>query len=387
MTWLVTLALVYLLLAGVGVVGEGLKWISGGAEGAARIFSFARSPVVGVLLGTLATALVQSSSTVTSVIVGLVAGGLPVAIAVPMIMGANLGTTITNTIVSLGNFGERARFRRSFQAATVHDFFNLYGIVLLLPVEIAFRPLERLGGVMAGWFVGGTVVSVQDLNFVGWATRLGARGIVAPLRTLPDVVGAVATITLGVALIIGSVLYLGKVLRAVLTGRARTLVRDAVGGGPAIGVATGTAATMLVQSSSTTTSLVVPLAGEGLLGIREVYPFTLGANIGTCVTALLAVTAISGGSQVLALQIALVHLLFNVFGVLVFLLVPWIKELPVRSAVWLGRRCEQNRAWALVYLAGVFFVIPGLVFAAEIAFWDGGGAVSTPPVERVASSP
>ena len=101
--WGSVLALVYVLLVGVAVIGDGFKWISGGAEGAAAIFAFASNPLVGVILGTLATALVQSSSTVTSVIVGLVAGGVPVSIAVPMIMGANMGTTITNTIVSLCN--------------------------------------------------------------------------------------------------------------------------------------------------------------------------------------------------------------------------------------------------------------------------------------------
>ena len=123
--WLGLLALIYLLLVGVALVGEGFKWISGGAEGAEALFAFAGNPLVGVIIGVLATALVQSSSTVSAVIVGLVAGGVPVATAVPMIMGANMGTSITNTIVSLGSLGDRRGFRLSFQAATVHDFFNL----------------------------------------------------------------------------------------------------------------------------------------------------------------------------------------------------------------------------------------------------------------------
>jgi sodium-dependent phosphate cotransporter len=130
LVWLGVVALVFLLLIGVATIGDGFKWISGGADGAQAIFAFASNPIVGVILGTLATALVQSSSTVTSVIVGLVAGGVPVGIAVPMIMGANMGTTITNTIVSLGNFRDRSAFRKSFAAATVHDFFNLYSIVV-----------------------------------------------------------------------------------------------------------------------------------------------------------------------------------------------------------------------------------------------------------------
>tara|TARA_B100001093_G_scaffold417270_1_gene408180 strand:+ start:591 stop:959 length:369 start_codon:yes stop_codon:yes gene_type:complete len=120
----------------------GFKWASGGAEGAEKIFAFATNPVVGVILGTLSTALVQSSSTVTSVIVGLVAGGVPVSIAVPMIMGANMGTTITNTIVVLGDVKDGKTFNKAFRASTVHDFFNLYSIAIFLPIEAIFHPLE-----------------------------------------------------------------------------------------------------------------------------------------------------------------------------------------------------------------------------------------------------
>ena len=148
--WVASLFLIYTLLVGVGVIGDGFKWISGGADGAERIFAFASNPVVGVILGILATALVQSSSTVTSVIVGLVAGGVPVATAVPMIIGANMGTTITNTIVALGNVSDRGSFARSMQAATVHDFFNLYGILIFLPLELAYRPLSEGGGFGGG---------------------------------------------------------------------------------------------------------------------------------------------------------------------------------------------------------------------------------------------
>ncbi len=365
-TWLGIALLVYLLLVGVGVIGDGFKWISGGVEGAATIFSFARSPIVGVMLGILATALVQSSSTVTSVLVGLVAGGVPVAIAVPMIMGANLGTTITNTIVSLGSIGERASFGKSFRAATVHDFFNLYCIFIFLPIEVAFHPLERTARVAAGWFVGDADASVSDLNFVGAATKPVGKAVVGSLEGLPPAVGALLAIALGVAMVMAAVLYLSRLLRSVMTDSALDIVDHAVGGGPLKGVATGTLATVLVQSSSTTTSLIVPLAAAGVLTTRQVFPFTMGANIGTCITALLAATAVSGPSQVLALQIALVHLLYNVSGVIVFVFTPWLKHLPVRSAEWLGDRAERNRGWAFAYIAVVFFLLPGAVFSGEL---------------------
>jgi sodium-dependent phosphate cotransporter len=361
---------IYLLLVGVSTIGTGFKWASGGADGAAAIFAFASNPVVGVILGTLATALVQSSSTVTSVIVGLVAGGVPVSIAVPMIMGANMGTTITNTIVSLGNLRERGAFRASFEAATVHDFFNLYSIVLFLPIEVLFHPLERSALVLASSLSGGSGASVSGFNVVGAITGPVTDVVIALLALLPGKAGAVATIVVGIAAIITAVLCLGKLLRAAMTGRAKGIIDTAIGRGPLTGIASGTLVTVLVQSSSTTTSLVVPLAGAGVLSTRQIYPFTLGANIGTCVTALLAATAISGPNQLFALEIALVHLLYNVTGVAVFTLVPWLRELPLHSSAWLGRRVEGNRSWAFGYIGAVFFLLPGVVFAVELLRGD-----------------
>jgi len=360
--------LVYLLLAGVATIGSGFAWVSGGAKGAEAIFAFARNPIVGVILGTLATALVQSSSTVTSVIVGLVAGGVPVSIAVPMIMGANMGTTITNTIVSLGSLRERGAFRKAFAAATVHDFFNFYSILVFLPLEVALHPLETSAAWLADALAGIDGASLDGPNPVAAATKPVAAFVVERLEPLGGLAGPLVTIGIGIAFVIFAVLYLGCVLRAVMTGKAKGLVDAAIGRGPVTGIASGTLVTVLVQSSSTTTSLVVPLAGAGILTTAQIYPFTLGANIGTCVTALLAATSVSGANEYVALQIALVHLLYNVTGVALFMTTPFLRALPLRSSEWLGRRVEANRSWALGYLGGVFFVVPGCVFVVELLY-------------------
>ncbi len=359
-TAFLTTALIYLLLVGVSVVGAGFKIVSGGTEGAIEIFSFASNPLVGVILGVLATALVQSSSTVSSVIVGLVAGGVPVATAVPMIMGANMGTTITNTIVSLGNLSDRTAFKRSFQAATVHDFFNLFSIVIFLPIEVLFKPLERFAAILSDVFVGASGASTASFNFLGAATKPVASYLVDSLSVLP--LAGYLSILLGIGMIMLAVIQVGKLLQAKMTGRAQDILTYAVGRNRLTGVASGMAMTVLVQSSSTTTSLVVPLAGAGILTTKQVFPFTMGANIGTCITALLAAMGVSDSSQAVALQIALVHLLYNVFGVVLFLLVPWLHSLPVRSAEWLGELTEKNRGYALGYLLAVFFILPGAVF-------------------------
>lgn len=381
LTWSGVIGLVYLLLVGVTIIGDGFQWISGGNEGAAAIFSFAGNPVVGVILGVLATALVQSSSTVTSVIVGLVAGGVPVSIAVPMIMGANMGTTITNTMVSLGSIKDIKTFKRSFQAATVHDFFNLYSIVIFLPIEILFSPLERMAGAMSTWFVGSGSASVKDLNFLGAITKPVSGAITDALSMFP-VVGGYLAIALGIAIVVGSVIYLGQMLQAVMTGKAKNLIQSAIGHNRLAGVGSGTAITVLVQSSSTTTSLIVPLAGAGVLSLKQVFPFTMGANIGTCITALLAATAVTGLNEVFALQIALVHLLYNLFGVLAFLYLPWLRDTPIRSALWLGELTERSRGYAVAYLFAIFFVLPGAVFGGEMMLSEGPD-IDTQGLEQV----
>ena len=157
--------MVYLLLA-VDLINHGFKQATGGAESAQALFAFATNPFMGVLLGGLVTALVQSSSTVTSIIVGMVAGGLPVSVAIPMVMGANLGTTITNTLVSFGHVGDRDEFRRAFAAATVHDGFNLLSIAIFLPLEMAFGILERLSGAL----VGAAKVMGPPTTWRGWTS-------------------------------------------------------------------------------------------------------------------------------------------------------------------------------------------------------------------------
>jgi sodium-dependent phosphate cotransporter len=363
--WLGVVALVYLLLVGVSVIGDGFSSASGGRAGAAAIFEFAANPLVAVILGVLATALVQSSSAVTSVIVGLVAGGVPLATAIPMIMGANMGTTITNTFVSLGSIRDKKEFGRAFQAATVHDFFNLLSIVVLLPIELIFHPLQALSGAMVGFFMGDANLSMRELNFMRTITRPVSDAIGGLFDGFGTVTGGIIAIAVGIAMVIGAVMVLGKLLKSVMTGRAKEWVNWAIGRGPVAGIASGTVVTIVVQSSSTTTSLVVPLAANGTLTTKQIFPFTMGANIGTTITAILAATAVSGPNADIAMQVAIVHLLYNLAGVLAFTLIPVVKDLPVNMAQWLGDLCEKNRLWAFGYIVAVFFVLPGLVFAAQ----------------------
>ncbi|MCP5115858.1 MAG: Na/Pi cotransporter family protein, partial [bacterium] len=117
------LGLLYLFLVGVNGLGTGFRSL--GSDLVESFFRATSNPFIGLMVGLLVTTLVQSSSVTTSTIVSLVGGsGLSIAYAVPMVMGANIGTTVTNTIVSMAHMGRKDEFRRAFSVATCHDFFN-----------------------------------------------------------------------------------------------------------------------------------------------------------------------------------------------------------------------------------------------------------------------
>ena len=355
-SWLLVLLLVYLLLAAVGAIGDGFKSAAG--DNARELFSFASNPLIALTVGLVATALIQSSSTVTSIIVGLVAGGLPISIAIPMAMGANIGTSLTSTLVSLGHVRNGVEFRRAFAAATVHDSFNLLAVAILLPVELIFKPLERSSRVVADLLVSDASVSMSDFNFMK-ALLTPADEIFSGLTFwLPGIFSGIALIILGIATILFVVSHIGKILRSLLVGRAKDIMHSAVGRGPLAGMFSGTVITILVQSSSTTTALIVPLAGNGVFTLRQIYPFTLGANIGTTITALLAATAIHGPMAVLALQIALVHLFFNLLAIAIIFGTPILRSVPIFMAEFLATLAQRNKLYVIAYILGVFFFIP-----------------------------
>ena len=364
LNWAAIAFLVYLVLVAVGSVSGGFKLASGGSAGAKEIFSFATNPFVALLLGALATALVQSSSTVTSVIVGLVAGGLPISIAIPMVMGANIGTTITNTLVSIGHIRSKEEFQRAFSASTVHDFFNLLAVLIFLPLEIMFGLLEKFASSLAHLFVGDADLSLKSYNFVKPLVKPAVGLVKDAVSFLDGKAVGIAMVVIGIAMILFAVTTLGKLLKKALVGKAKDLLHSAIGRGPIAGITSGAAVTVMVQSSSTTTSLMIPLAGSGVFTTRQIYPFTLGANIGTTITALLAATSITGPAAEVALTIALVHVMFNVFAVSLIYGMPLLREIPLQLADKLAKIGAENKPAALGYVLGSFFVLPGLIMFA-----------------------
>ena len=228
--WITIATLVYLLISSVGMIGAGFKGATKGQ--ASELFQFATNPFMGLIIGILATAMIQSSSTVTSIIVGLVAGGLPVETAVPMIMGANIGTTITNTIVSLGHVRRKKEFRRAFASATVHDFFNVMAVVIFLPIEILFHPLAKMGGFFAEMFVGGENMSVKGLNFIKPATKPVIDLFTELSKMISENAMYILLIVFGIMIIFLAITVIGKLLKKLMVGRAKVIMHNAIGKGP-----------------------------------------------------------------------------------------------------------------------------------------------------------
>lgn len=361
---LLTLALLYLFLVGVDGLGGGFKAL--GQNAVQQFFDATGNPFVALMVGILATTLVQSSSVTTAMIVGLVAAPedpLPLANAVPIIMGANIGTTVTNTVASLAHMGRTEEFRRAFAVATVHDFFNYLIVVVLLPIELLTGFMRRSAVALTGALTG--IRGAEYESPIKEAIKGGGEIIISPLVALlpSERLVAIGTIVLSGLLIFATLFGIVNVMRSSMQSRMEALVSRALSKNALVAIAVGIVATVMVQSSSITTSLMVPLAGAGVLSLKQAFPVTLGANIGTTVTALLAALAVSGANAAAGLSIALVHLLFNVTGTLLVYPFEPIRQIPMRAAQRLADVAARSKRWAILYVVLLFYGIP-MLFAA-----------------------
>ena len=349
------LCMLYIFLAAIELFGGAFKIL--GKDAALDLFSGLENPFAGLAVGILATVLVQSSSVTTSTVVAMVgSGALPLVYAVPIVMGANVGTSITNTLVSLGHLTEKTAFRRAFAGATVHDMFNLLTVLVLFPIELATGILRTSAQ---------KLVAVLSLEGTGGAFHSPIKSAVKWLAgsiksCFHDGLGidggllAVILVVVALGMIIVALVVITKNMRLLMADQIEEWLNRVLRRSTLLGLAIGAVITMLVQSSSITTSLLVPMFGAGVLTLEAAFPIMLGANIGTTITALLAST-VAGPA---GLTIAVVHLLFNVSGTLLFLPIRRLRRIPIHLSEKLAEAATKNRAWVLVYILGVFVVVP-----------------------------
>ncbi len=370
---LVVLILLFVFLLGVNGLGDAFKSLGKGLLDG--FFAATENPFFGLMVGILSTTLVQSSSVTTSLIVGLVAApenALPIANAVPMIMGANIGTTVTNTLVSLAHMGRKEEFSRAFAVATCHDFFNYMAVVLLLPLEMATGYLQKTATWLASSLTGmGGVEYDSPIKGLLKAALKPIKGGIHWITDSERLQAALLILVSGLLIYI-ALTFLVKVMRGAMSSRVETIISRGLYRSPLIAMSIGVVVTAMVQSSSITTSLLVPLAGAGVLSLEQAFPITIGANIGTTVTAFLAALAVTGPNAVAGVTIALVHLLFNATATAIIFPISKVREVPLRAARGLARLAVKSKVLAVSYVVVLFYGLPALFAALNRALSSGG---------------
>ncbi|MBT4308205.1 MAG: Na/Pi symporter [Candidatus Marinimicrobia bacterium] len=352
------LAILYLFLVSIGMIGAGFKGLGRGF--AEQLMSGNAAPIIGLFIGILATSLIQSSSTTTSIVVGMVAAGtfgedpmIAVATAIPYIMGANIGTSITNTIVSLGHIVNKNEFRRAFEASIVHDFFNVFSVLILFPLQLYFGVISKTANWMASLFLGaGTFTFKSPVKMM----TKPAVDAIKDFFQMQDIINHNwLLIFAALILLFISLRFLTILIRSLVMERLEAFFDSHIFKTWLRAMGFGVFITILVQSSSITTSLMVPLAGAGILQLRQIFPYTLGANIGTTITALLA-SLVAGTHAPLA--VAFGHLAFNIYGILLIWPIEKIRNIPIKMSEKFAAIAVRNRMVPMVYILVVFFLIP-----------------------------
>lgn len=358
--FLLVVGLIFLFLLSIKLIGVSIRLMGGGfARGLVGVTS---NPFAGLLIGILVTSILQSSSLTTSMVVGIVgAGGLGLSQAIPIIMGANIGTTVTGILVALAHVTWKEEFKRALAAAMVNDFFKVLAVAILLPLELAFGYLEKASIFLTGIFRSCGGIKLGDPIGIVTKPIIGLiNSFFFDLLGLSKIHGGFLCLILSFGFLFVSLFFIVSIFRRATLKKAEVLLdrylfkTDLSSGFLGLGLTT------MIQSSSITTSMVIPLAGAGILTTRKIFPYELGSNVGTTITALLASLATLSGGLTLGVSAALSHLLFNITGVAIFY--P-LKKVPIWLAERFAEVCGRRRLWAFLYVLIAFFLLPlALIF-------------------------
>lgn len=419
----------YFFLFSLELLGTAAKVVGGCSAG--EVLGDDTNPVGALMIGVLGTVLLQSSSTTTSIVVGLAGSGLSVKTGIYMVFGANIGTTVTNTIVAMGQMGDAEQLERAFAGATVHDVFNYTSVCIIFPIEIITHYLYYLTKAMVSgvetekddkWegpikklvspLSNKVIVANKDIikNIANYALDPTTKGAIpncdvqysdadghchgeepnysnckkgAGLITCDKKTGDCPVffneystqkedetsggVCLFISLIILVICLIGMVtlLQKMLMGMSTRIIYKATDLHPILSMIVGCGVTMVVQSSSITTSVLTPLCGLGVVRLEVMLPLTLGANIGTTITGILAALVTDGTES---LQVALSHLFFNLSGIILLYPLPITRNFLLNTARKLGKAARVYRLFPLVYILVCFFMIPGIFIGISVLF-------------------
>ncbi len=333
-------------------------------------------------------------------------------------LGANIGTTVTNTIVAMGQMGNGDQLERAFAGATIHDMFNFLTVAVLLPVEAATGYLAALTAAMVRnvtvsdgeTWEGPIKVMVAPLsakiiianknvieevategktcadfypttcedpsNPTKSTCEVGLIGCDKATNQCPaffqagasqhdDQVSGGVCFFIALVILIACLIGLVTILQKLLMGMSTRILYKATNINGYLAILIGAGLTVLVQSSSITTSTLTPLVGMGVLQLEQMFPLTLGANIGTTVTALMASLV---SDNVNSLQVALAHLMFNVTGILIWYPIPFMRRVPLTAARRIGKATRIWRGFTVVYILVMFILMPVVLWGLSTLF-------------------
>ncbi|MDH5405216.1 MAG: Na/Pi symporter [Candidatus Aminicenantes bacterium] len=344
------LGVLYCFFVSIELMGVSLQLFGSGF--AEQLIRTTANPLMGLFIGLLTTSIIQSSSVTTSMVVALVAGGMvPIANAIPIVLGANIGTTVTNTLVSLAFITRKEEFRRAFSCSIVDDFFNLLAVIIFLPLELTTGYLQWISSLMCRLFSGvGLIKIASPLKLI---TQPAVDLLLGATRQ-----NGILSLIVALVILFLSLKLLVSLLKKLVVRRAERFIHEYLFKNILRAMLLGFVLTAVVQSSSVTLSLIVPLAGAGILTIEQMFPYALGANIGTPVTAIMA-SLVTGSPA--AITIAFVHLNFNISGALLFLPFKPLRRVPIYCSNWIADVASNARKYAIIYLFVIFYVIPGFI--------------------------
>ncbi|MEL6624276.1 MAG: Na/Pi symporter [Bacteroidota bacterium] len=345
------LAFMGIFILSIFIVTEGSRSL--GTALADQLVHITANPFISLFIGILATALIQSSSTTTTLIVSLVAvSTLSPSEAIPLILGANIGTAVTSTLVALGYIGDKEEFEQAVASASLHDLFNIFTTLILFIVEVSTRALSDFA-----WKIASLLPRIDtSLEQSNYAISRAAQQAV---QLFGD--NSWLSLLLGLCLLFASLRGMTWLLKTGISSRLERNLNKYIFDRPLNSFLAGTGTTFVIQSSSVMTSLIVPLAASGKVRLSQLFPFIMGANLGTTSTALIAALLSPAVSAQAAIGVACVHVLFNLTGVLIFLPFRSLREIPIRIAAQLGKWSRLNRIYGVFYVVLVFFGLPFLL--------------------------
>jgi sodium-dependent phosphate cotransporter len=327
---------------------------SAGEESINAILRATSNSFTAFFIGVVVTAMMQSSSTTTAITVALVASNtIQIHSGVCIVMGANLGTTITSMIVSIGFINEKKEFRRAVSASGYHFFFNLFTILILFPLELSNQFFSRLSTNIANYFFSNPSFSSTGQQ------KVKVWSLLNPVNDFLTGISPVFGIMLGLIIIFSSIILFRRIISSLLKAQSPQAFSRFFFKSRVKSFVWGIITTAAIRSSTITTSVVVPIVSKRITSLKQASPFILGANLGTTITAFFAASLNQANGNVMS--IAMAHFLFNLIGVILFFPFASVEKIILFSAKSFAKVSASHKFVLLTFILCMFFFFPFLI--------------------------